>query len=314
MNRVLLIDIDSVIPNLALMKISAYYKAHGDIVGFNVTEPTHAYISCIFKKNKTRVDSAAFMLWIENPDIIIDKGGPGYDLKKTLPEDIEAIPPDYSLYPGIDYALGFTTRGCIRKCPFCIVPIKEGKLRHIQPIESIYRPEYGAIKLLDNNILADPDNFKHIVDFCADHKLKLDVSQGLDIRLLNEDLAQYIARINPLKKLDFAFDDIKEEPAIRRGIDLLKNAGVDVRGMVQFYVYCDRSNGPYGIDSAVYRCQLLKSLGTNAYVMLNIDAAPSEDMKHLKRWANRKALYWACDFNQYRRRNQRFNQVAGATE
>lgn len=295
MNRVLLVDIDSKIPNLALMKISTYHKAQGDIVGFNVTEPTHAYISCIFRKNKAIVDSAAYMLRMENPNIIIDMGGPGYDLKKILPETIEASQPDYTLYPGIDYALGFTTRGCIRRCPFCIVPIKEGKIKHIQPIESIYRPEYRAIKLLDNNILADPDNFKHIVDFCAEHKVKLDVSQGLDIRLLNKDLAQYIARINPLKKLDFAFDDIKEEPAVRRGIELLKNAGVNVRSMVQFYVYCDRSAGPYGIDSAIYRCQLLKALGTNAYVMLNIDATPSDDMKHLKRWANRTSKKWPYD-------------------
>lgn len=312
MNRVLLVNVDSIIPNLALMKISAYYKAQGDIVGFNIDNPTHAYISCIFKKNKAICDSSAFMLRMLNPDIIIDIGGPGYDLKKVLPPAIEDSQPDYSLYPGIDYALGFTTRGCIRRCPFCIVPIKEGKLKRIQPIESIYRPEFKAIKLLDNNVLGDPDNFRHIVDFCEEHKLKLDVSQGLDIRLLTEELAQYIARIDPIKKLDFAYDDPKEEPAVRRGIELLKGAGVDVRGKVQFYVYCDRSNGPYGLASAINRCQQLKALGTNAYVMLNIDAQPSEDMKHLKRWANRKALFWSCDFNQYRRRH--IIAEAGAVE
>lgn len=302
MNRVLLVDIDSTIPNLALMKISAYHKARGDIVGFNVTDPTHAYISCIFKKNRDKANSCAYMLRLDNPDIITDIGGPGYDLKKVLPSEIENGQPDYTLYPGIDYALGFTTRGCIRACPFCIVPKKEGSLTHIQPIESIYRPEFGAIKLLDNNVMADPENFKHIVEFCEAHKLKLDVSQGLDIRLLTEELAQYIARINPIKKLCFAFDHPKEEPAVKRGIELLKNAGVDIRGLVQFYVYCDRSAGPFGIDSAINRCQLLKSLGTNAYVMLNIDAPPTVEMKHLKRWANRKAIFWTCDFNQYKRR------------
>lgn len=313
MNRVLLVNVDSIIPNLALMKISAYHKAQGDIVGFNVSDPTHAYISCIFKKNKAICDSGAYMLRLEYPNIIIDIGGPGYDLKKVLPPEIEGAQPDYSLYPGIDYALGFTTRGCVRRCPFCVVPIKEGKLKRIQPIESIYRPEFKAIKLLDNNVLGDPDNFKHIVDFCNAHNLKLDVSQGLDIRLLTEELAQYIARIDPIKKLDFAFDHPKEEPAVRRGIELLKNAGVDIRGKVQFYVYCDRSNGPYGLASAVNRCQLLKSLGTNAYVMLNIDAPPSEDMKHLKRWANRKAIFWACDFELYKR-NARVESVAGVIE
>jgi hypothetical protein len=37
--RVSLIDIDSIIPNLALMKISAYHKSKGDVVGFKLPSP-----------------------------------------------------------------------------------------------------------------------------------------------------------------------------------------------------------------------------------------------------------------------------------
>lgn len=300
MTRVLLVDIDSTIPNLALMKISAYYKAGGAIVGFNVNNPDMAYISVIFKKHANIARSCAEMLRLENSNIIIDIGGPGYDLKKELPPEIENTAPDYSLYPNIDYALGFTTRGCIRNCPFCIVPKKEGKLRYIQPIENIYRPEYDAIKLLDNNILANMDNFKHVAQFCIDHKLKLDISQGLDARLLTEESAGLLKQIIPLKTFTFAFDSLAYRPAVERAIKLLKNAHVDIRGRVQFYVYCDDSiNGEYGILSAVERCNILKSLGTNPYVMLDIDRQPSQAMKNLKRWANRKAIFWSCDFKDY---------------
>ena len=87
--RVLLIDIDSKIPNLALMKVSAYYKTLGDTVGFDTADPTRAYISCIFKKNKAKADSAATMLKLQYPEIVIDIGGPGYSLTKTLPDEIE---------------------------------------------------------------------------------------------------------------------------------------------------------------------------------------------------------------------------------
>lgn len=269
-------------------------------MGFNIDDPDRAFISVIFKKNRGIANQSANMLKALYPNVIIDIGGPGYDLTKTLPQAIEDTAPDYALYPNMGYALGFTTRGCIRACPFCVVPKKEGKLRRVNSIENIYRPELPAIKLLDNNVLADPDNFKHIVDFCADHNLKLDVSQGLDIRLLTSDLAEYIARIKPLKTLVFAYDSPKYTDAVKRGIDLLKNAGVDVRAKVQFYVYCDKSiTGEYGINSAIERCQRLKEWGTNAYVMLDIDTPPSQDMKNLKRWANRKMLYWKFDFKDY---------------
>lgn len=298
--KVLLVDIDSIIPNLALMKVSAFYKQEGAQVGFDVDNPTHAYISCIFRKNRHKAISSANMLSSLYPDVIIDIGGPGYDLKKVLPNEIEDCTPDYDLYKGMDYALGFTTRGCIRACPFCIVPKKEGKLHRIRPISEIYNPRFNQIKLLDNNVLADRENFRDIVQFCLDHKLKLDVSQGLDIRLMDSELASLIAKIRPMNKLDFAFDSLDYKESVIEGIRLLKDAGVNVRSDVQFYVYCDNTDGKYGIESAINRCNILKEQGTNAYVMLNIDQEPTQTMKNLKRWANRKQLYWSISFNDYR--------------
>lgn len=74
--RICLIDVDSKIPNLALMKISAWYKAKGDnvkliklklkkrkdgtlkepvIIDFS-DKPDKIYISVTFKKNKQVVD------------------------------------------------------------------------------------------------------------------------------------------------------------------------------------------------------------------------------------------------------------------
>lgn len=90
--RIQLIDIDSVIPNLALMKISAYHKQKGDIVGLNnINEPDKAYISVIFKKNRALAVSCAHNLKQMYPEVEIDIGGPGYDLSKTLEPEIENI-------------------------------------------------------------------------------------------------------------------------------------------------------------------------------------------------------------------------------
>lgn len=273
------------------------------MVGFNVDNPDRAYISCIFKKNRYKARSSAQMLRLQYPDIEIDIGGPGYDLKKTLPVEIEFTSPDYSLYPGMGYAMGFTTRGCIRRCPFCIVPIKEGSLKYVQPIEEIYNPEFSAIKLLDNNILANMNNFRHVIQFCVDHDLKLDISQGLDARLLTKESAELLKKVKPINTFTFAFDSLSYRASVERAVKLLKDAGINVRGLVQFYVYCNKEiDGEYGIKSAIERCNILKDLGTNPYVMLDINQRPTQAMRDLKRWANRKEIFWKCDFNDYKKR------------
>lgn len=282
--RVLLIDLDSTIPNLALMKISTYHKDRGDIVGWNTAEPDKVYISCIFKKNKHKAESSAAMLKTTYGNIDIDIGGPGYDLIKTLPAEIENAAPDYTIYPNCDYALGFTTRGCIRNCSFCVVPIKEGKIKKIQEIEQIYNPRFKAIKLLDNNVLARPSNFKHICEFCAENNIKIDFSQGLDARLLTDDLAAYLAKVRPMSCFVFAFDSWDYEKDVIKTVELLKAHGINTRNKVMFYVYCTNDlDGPTGIKSAIARCYRLRELGTNPYIMLNIDTPPSEIMRDLKR-------------------------------
>ena len=116
--NILLYDVDGKLPNLALMKLSAYHKARGDNVGFNITEPDKVYASVILKKHRHMTDGLGYLY----PDAEVSIGGPGYDLKTTLPDEIEFIKPDYSLYPDQYYSMGFATRGCIRNCYFCIVP------------------------------------------------------------------------------------------------------------------------------------------------------------------------------------------------
>jgi hypothetical protein len=117
------------------MKISAYHKVKGDNVvlthGANVDStdpPDKIYGLIIYKKNKHSLDDFISRY----PEIDIDIGGSGYDLHKTLPDEIENMRPDYFLYPEFDYSIGFSSRGCTRNtktCPFCVVPIKEGKFR-----------------------------------------------------------------------------------------------------------------------------------------------------------------------------------------
>lgn len=164
--KVSLIDLDIIqrrrpFPNLALMKLSAYHKRSGDQVYLNF--PLHwaniTYASCVFTWN------AKGRARVPNKGIV---GGSGIDLKAELPPEVERIMPDYSLYPGVDFSLGFTSRGCLRKCPWCIIPEKEGQIKPWARIYEFWDRRHKKIVLLDNNLLAAPNWRQTMEDLIAE--------------------------------------------------------------------------------------------------------------------------------------------------
>lgn len=293
--RVLLIDVDSGIPNLALMKISTYHKRLGDVVGFNVDNPDKIYASIIFKKNIHDIDG---LKWYY-PNAEMDVGGSGYDLNKKLSDEIEYLIPDYSLYPDMDYSFGYTSRGCNRSCGFCIVPQKEGKFRRAQHPQQFYISKFKKIVFLDNNILLDKEWFFKVMAFCKDRGLSVDFNQGLDIRLVDDEVVKVLADVDFHAGYRFAFDDSKLAHMIKDKCELLKEHGINIRHNVQFYVYLDNDSM---YDDAVWRCRYLKELNTNPFVQFNIDNKATKRVNNLRRWANRKWAFWACDIADYTRK------------
>lgn len=258
-------------------------------MGFDIPDPDKTYISCIFDKNREQALGLATMY--SNVDV----GGSGVSLTKEIPLEAQKLYPDYSLYPNWDYSLGFTTRGCIRNCDFCIVHKKEGKLHRWQHVSEFYNPRFKKVMLLDNNMYADKDWFFENTNWIIDHKLRLKVTQGFDIRLLTEEIAEQLKRIRWDSTITFAFDNMKDEGAVLRGIDILKQAGIDVRQKVQFYVLVGY-NTTYAED--LYRCNLLRDKGTNCFVM-KYKSDPFYNK--LSRWANRRWIYWKVPYSEYKR-------------
>ena len=287
-SRVLLVNVDSKLPNLALMQISAYHKSKGDTVGFDISDPDYVYISCIFTKNASQARGIASMY----PDSVVSLGGTGIDIHKRLPTEYEKIFPDYSLYPRMDYSLGYTTRGCIRKCPFCVVPQKEGKLQRWQHIREFHDKKHKKVIVLDNNLYADRDWFFENTDYVLEHNLSFNAVQGMDIRIITEEIAERLKAIRWFGTMHFAFDNIRDESKVLRGIELLRNAGLDT-SHIAFYVLT-------GYDSTfeddLYRVKFLKDNRCAAFVMQYRQTPMS---KHLARYANRRWLYWSTSFEDY---------------
>lgn len=273
--RVGLIDIDSKMPNLALMKISKYYKEHK--AKAELTSP-------LFADQYDFIWASKIFTYTELPIFKCNAiGGSGVDLKTTLPEYIEDRFPDYNLYPNMDYSLGFTTRGCIRKCLFCVVPEKEGKIKAVNDIYGIWNDKHKTIKLLDNNILALPDHFEKIAKQIIKEKLIVDFNQGLDHRLLNDDNISLLKQMRHIH-YRFSFDNINQEKTVLKSIKLLNKHKINFS---TWYVLV-------GFDSTfeqdLYRLNLLKKENQRAYVQI-YDFKDDPQLKQLARWGNQRHLF-----------------------
>jgi len=206
-----LIQVDGSFPNLALMKLSAFHKRKGDDIFFNfpLQEADITYISKVFTWSKN--------LNLNLPNAVY--GGIGINPEARLPEKVEHIMPDYSLY-NLDFSMGYTSRGCPRKCPWCKIPSVWGEVKYWASIYEFWNKRHHKILLLDDNLLASP-NWKETLSDLAKEKLLVDFNQGLDIRLADDEKAYYLSRVRT-KILRFSFDHLSYERQVREGIKTLR--------------------------------------------------------------------------------------------
>jgi radical SAM superfamily enzyme YgiQ (UPF0313 family) len=122
-----------------------------------------------------------------------------------LPSEVEDMQPDYSIYPQYDYAIGFLTRGCIRKCKWCVVPKKEGGLHIVGDVEKIAVRRH--VVFMDNNFLAADEDFVHEqLDKSRRLKLQIDFNQALDARLVTAKNAEWLAKCSWNPYIRFSCD------------------------------------------------------------------------------------------------------------
>ncbi len=258
--KVLLINGGGKLPNLALMKYSTHFKAKGYEVGWNVPDPDIVVGSIVFDKDAHKPD--AWRIWYSGAEILV--GGPGHDPAIRLPAEVERCKPDYSLYPDYTDSIGRVTIGCPRNCYFCKVPAM-GEVRYVQHIRDFYQG--GVCRILDDNILAMPEAWSETATWLIENGVEARFDQGLDIRLVTEEIAGQISDINFGRRVYFAFDMLGYEAEVRRGVQFLKDAGIK-GSRTAFYVYLHDEDH---IPDAMKRWEILRELEVEPFLMVNAD-------------------------------------------
>ncbi len=293
MKKIAIYDVDSKIPNLALMKISAYHKQQGDDVEMYVPLFKDSYDKIFASKIFNFSDGTL----LDEEKMII--GGTGHNMMKTLPQEIEDLQPDYSLY-NCPHNIGFTMRGCRLKCSFCVVPKKEGKPKADNTIDEIWQQrDSNFIMLLDNDFFGNPE-WKDRIEEIKEYKLKVNFSQGLNIRNIKEDQALALASVNftnshaTSKQVTFAWDDPRHEKLIHEGIKRVTDAGLKPYQMA-FYVLIGYHSTE---EEDLHRVELLRSYGCDPYAM-PYDKF-DDYQKKFTRWVNHKAIFKSVAWKDYK--------------
>lgn len=286
-----LIDVDghNGFPNLALMRISAWHKTHGDNVewwnGFEHYD--RVYMSKVF------TFSPDFDTVIDAAEIV--RGGTGYKDYGSLPPEVEATYPDYSIYPDFKAAIGFLTRGCIRNCPWCIVPRKEGYIRPAATWQEIKRPDSREIIFLDNNVLACDHGLAQIEDM-GKNPVWVDFNQGLDARLITRDVARLLAQLHWIRFVRLSCDTDAMLPVIEQATAYMREAGIAKSRFWSYMLVQD-------VEDAERRALALDKMGVTPFAQPYRDydgGEPTQKQKAFARWVNNKAVFRSCKWADYR--------------
>lgn len=302
--KIRLTQIDGKLPNLALMKLSSYFKAQGHDVIFTESlvrrrdEPEYDMVfgSAIF----TMSDGLVGKFIRHWPNAIV--GGTGSGSSITVEGVIGSHDGvDYDIYPEFKPSIGFTARGCRMKCRFCVVPGKEGKPLEVNSVSDIWRGGSHPKKLLllDNDFFGQP-NWKVRVREINEGGFKVCLNQGINVRLINEESSHALASMQ-YRNSDFskrilytAWDNVGDERTFLRGIDMLNHAGIPCNHMMVYMLVGYDPDETW--ERIFYRFDAMVDRGMLPYPMVYDPSR--KDLKHFQRWVI-TGLYRAVPWSEY---------------
>lgn len=282
-----LIDVDGHnYPNFALMKLAAWHRQRGNNVEWALPDIFGGCYDLIY----------ASKIFTFSPDFQGDykcniiRGGTGYDIKSKLPEEVEkSTLMDYSIYPQYPFSIQFFSRGCIRRCPFCLVHDKEGAIHPVEPVQ--LNPKGEWIEVFDNNFFANPE-WKSAIDYLQRLGQKVNL-HGVDIRIMNEEQAYWLNKLRLKKNIHIAWDlpSIDLTDKLKEVLHYIKAWKLTCYVLVGF-------NST--VEQDMYRIERLRELGIRPYVMPYRDfenkTQPSQYARDLAQYVNKTMIFNSCKF------------------
>ena len=293
-----LIDVDGHhFPNLALGKISRFHKQQGDYVEWY--DPFEHYDKVYMAKVFTFTQEYEYFI---NADEV-EKGGTGYDIHKTLPDFIDRLQPDYSIYNNVDNktAYGFLTRGCPNKCFWCIVPKKEGKQHPYMDVEEIAIEGRTNLILMDNNVLASDYGLQQIEKIIK-KGYRVDFNQALDARLVTEDIAKLLARVKWLNQIRFGCDTPKQIVWCENAMNMIDKFRKRPASYLMYTMISDDMDEAYTRLSHFRDNKRVRIVAQPFRDVDNPNQIIPQWQKDMARWAMRREIYAVCDFKDYEAR------------
>ncbi len=322
-------------PNLALMKIAGYYKDNGyDIKLIHSYNEVKGYKEIFISKVFTFTKVPKEILEMDNIHI----GGTGFfsDGGENLADEIEHHMPYYDLYKEyvenqiakgknrnnysdyLDYSIGFTTRGCFRKCSFCVNKKYDHVFRH-SPVSEFFDESRPYIYLWDDNILAYP-KWREVISELEETGRQFQFRQGIDLRLMTDEKAKAFNSVHYQGDFIFAFDHVEDKEIISQKVQLWRRYSSRVCKMYVLSGY--NSQDENDIISVFERIKILMKFGSLPYIMRYEEYKNSRFRGmyvELARWCNqpqffkKKSFREFCIANQDYKKNQDTNCAAYQT-
>lgn len=299
----------TVYPNLALCKIARYHRQKNDEVEWAIPFLQYdvVYMSKVF--NFSPDD-----LTIYQANRIV-KGGTGYDIKSKLPDEIDRLQPDYSIYPNIpaDTAYGFLTRGCPNHCQWCVVPRKEGQIRPYMDCDEIAIEGRKKLVLMDNNFLAAGEYAVSQLQKIIKRKYRVDFNQALDARLVDNRFASLLAEVKWIDhRIRFGCDTYGQIAECERAIAMINSNGY--RG--EYFLYTiigGKSNFMESYKRTHYwwvrnhECREKNLPNIYPYAQPYRDPDNTKQIipqwqKDMAQWCNKHQIFQICEFKDFKPR------------
>lgn len=283
-------NLEPKIKNTALMQISQYHKERGDSV---------EWFSPLFQYDRVYVSS--LFSFTRKPKLkpYMVAGGSGFNVCSKLPPEIEACNLDYSIYPECRDSFLWFSRGCVRKCPFCVVPTSEGSIRSVLPKN--LNPNGCRVSVMDNNFFANP-HWKDAILYLEQIGQKVDFQCGFDARFWRTEFADALKNIKPYKQFRTAWDDPREDlvPKLKQMVSELGKSKLMVYVLIGYWSTPEQD---------LWRVMRIRELGLDAWVMPYNKQDPYQ--KAFERWNNRHANceWWEYDRTKCERSKREFMKI-----